>query len=877
MPTPQQFGPYRVVREVARGGMGVVYEVVHVETGGQFALKAILSEVADVAELLRFQREAEVLARLAHPNVVRIHTANFEHRPPYFVQEFLRGGSLADRLRGGPLPAIEAAAATAKLATGLHAAHQAGLLHRDLKPGNVLFDENGEPKLADFGLARMTQLDTQGLTQSGSILGTPGFMAPEQALDPRKLDVRADVYGLGAVLYAMLTGGAPFSGGGVLLVLNRVIHEDPTPPSRLNAEVPPAVEAVCLRALSKAPEQRYDDAAAFAAALESTTHEARGSSSGLKAVGALAISVAVLAGVGVSLFAGSSREPGIPARLERLDLAVAEAFDAGSRERVPPLLGQLAALASDVKTVSERAGLKAIRSRLRLFEALTQVSGGQRTAALATLDELERPESKLLGLALKGTDPDATPAQVQRRLGRLLSSLPGHWPEFEALRDEARSELEADAGWDKALEVFKRRRHSSPMGERMQVALRSIEATGSELQRQFAACDAVYATDRALFAGLDRGARLGAREKQAKGMIRRACVFAAKANPMGPNNRVQSTDRERLLAADRVQQELRLAHFFAPELRVGYGGLEPCVSLYRFSVQGTDGAREVFIKLGLALAELGSNDAKLLNDLAVLSEPHGSIFWRAMRPVYSRAIELQTEESTREALRSRLVANFASTSQTDEERREGVALATRMLKEDDGTDRRVRTSLLVARAGMLGELGEHARALADCREGKKLGLPHPQLFLIRGRSSLALGHVDEACAAMSAFVRHWTGIETPVELAVSVRVLWEHRRDRLDVLRPALKALASVRQDQWAGWRIRYALVELESGRPQLGLKALDQAVEFIPGRSDVRGFEGDVRAARASLAAGRTQEAEEALRTTVKALEALRGDRLRP
>lgn len=256
---------FQLVRQLGSGGMGTVYLARDPRTGAEVAIKG-LSLGADPELLLRFQREGEAQARVdAHPNVIRVHSAGHAKGRAYIVMDVALGGDLEDRIRRGPLPPEEAATVTLSLARGLAFAHDRGVLHRDLKPANILFDERGTPRLVDFGLARLA--DAESLTQSGQVMGTPSFMAPEQARG-EPVDARADVYGLGAVLYAALTGRPPFSAGSVLATLMLVTKGPPTPPRDLEPDVPLALEAICLRALAKAPGDRQPSATALAEELE---------------------------------------------------------------------------------------------------------------------------------------------------------------------------------------------------------------------------------------------------------------------------------------------------------------------------------------------------------------------------------------------------------------------------------------------------------------------------------------------------------------------------------------------------------------------------------------------------------------------------------
>jgi Protein kinase domain len=261
----QQLGPYRIVRELARGGMGAVYEAVHETTGARYAVKTLLPDVlGDPDERIRFAREARALAEVDHPHIVRIHAAELAGQTPYLVQDLLPGGSLKDRLRDGPLPPLEATQLTIKLTSALAAVHAKGVLHRDLKPDNVLIDDRGEPRLTDFGLAKRLHGESQRLTQTGVIVGTPSYMAPEQA-SGESMGERTDVYGLGATLYALLCGQPPFPGRNLINILEAVLLR-PAPP--LPDAVPTALRAVVTRALEKRPEDRFPDMAQFGAALE---------------------------------------------------------------------------------------------------------------------------------------------------------------------------------------------------------------------------------------------------------------------------------------------------------------------------------------------------------------------------------------------------------------------------------------------------------------------------------------------------------------------------------------------------------------------------------------------------------------------------------
>jgi hypothetical protein len=256
----QHLGGYRLERRLGRGGMGEVWQATHLATGGRRALKVLLDLVGE--DLARFQREGLAMARVdGHPHLIRVHEQLASH-PPALAMELATGGDLEERLRSGRLRPTVAAAIVEALARGLAHAHAQGVLHRDLKPQNVLFDAEGRPKLTDFGLALIDRRNS--LTESGSVLGTPAYMAPEAARGEH-LDESADVYGLGAILHHCLSGGPPFQAGSVMATLSSVVNDPPAP---LPDSVPRWLRRVCDQALSKSPRDRQPNAQALADSLK---------------------------------------------------------------------------------------------------------------------------------------------------------------------------------------------------------------------------------------------------------------------------------------------------------------------------------------------------------------------------------------------------------------------------------------------------------------------------------------------------------------------------------------------------------------------------------------------------------------------------------
>ena len=265
-----EFGNYDLLEEVGRGGMGVVYKARQKRADRLVALK-VMRDGAQVTEeeKMRFTAEVRALGRIHHPHIVAVYDVGEESGCPYFTMEYIEGKSLAQRLRdGAALTPAEAARLVEDLANAVQAAHDVGILHRDIKPGNILIDAQGDAKLMDFGLAKHLQQDT-GLTSAGSALGTPSYMAPEQACgDLQKLGPHSDVYSLGATFYELLMGRPPFRGETAGGTLARVLQDDVVPPRKYRPQLSPELEAVCLKCLEKNPANRYASAQELAEDLQ---------------------------------------------------------------------------------------------------------------------------------------------------------------------------------------------------------------------------------------------------------------------------------------------------------------------------------------------------------------------------------------------------------------------------------------------------------------------------------------------------------------------------------------------------------------------------------------------------------------------------------
>jgi len=258
-----QFGKYRLLQMIGQGGMGVVYKARHGSLDRLVALKILRSQHQRPEDLKRFENEARAAAQLVHPGIARIHDVGEADGQHYLAQELIDGVGLERMIADGRLEPRRSIEIVASLAEAVDYAHERGVIHRDLKPSNVLIDAQGLPRLTDFGLAR--RMEGQGLTQTGQVLGTPAYMAPEQVSGERGAIGKAtDVHGLGAILYELLAGDAPFRGESIANALHRVLNENPVSPSELFPDVPESFSQVCLRCLAKKPADRYPTAGELA-------------------------------------------------------------------------------------------------------------------------------------------------------------------------------------------------------------------------------------------------------------------------------------------------------------------------------------------------------------------------------------------------------------------------------------------------------------------------------------------------------------------------------------------------------------------------------------------------------------------------------------
>lgn len=265
----ERLGRYELLEELGRGAMGVVYKARDPEIDRLVAIKVMApAEGLDAAQAQqrreRFQREARAAGRLGHPNIVRVYDVSEDRGRAFLVMEFIEGQSLHRILRTrGPLPVDEVVTIGEQVASALDEAHRSGIVHRDVKPANILLTQSGVVKVTDFGIARIVGGD---ITQTGLALGSPSYMSPEQVAG-QKVDGRSDIFSLGAALYELLSGEKAFPGETISTIVYRIVHEDPIPLRRLNPAFPAALDVCLKKALAKDPTQRYARAADLARGL----------------------------------------------------------------------------------------------------------------------------------------------------------------------------------------------------------------------------------------------------------------------------------------------------------------------------------------------------------------------------------------------------------------------------------------------------------------------------------------------------------------------------------------------------------------------------------------------------------------------------------
>ncbi|MFQ5578102.1 MAG: protein kinase, partial [Anaerolineae bacterium] len=278
-----KLGPYQIREEVGRGGMATVYRAYQPTVDRDVAIKVITAAITARADAVqRFQREARLIARLEHPHILPVYDFDGGHAPPYIVMRYLDGGTLKAILKQGLLPPAEIAFLLGQIGAALDYAHRQGIIHRDVKPSNIMIDREGNAFVTDFGLARMVDVGGAGkqITKTGMVMGTPDYMSPEQALGESEIDHRADIYALGVIFYQMLTGELPFRAETAMAVLVQHMQAPVPAATAHNPDLPPVVDGVIATALAKSPAERHTSIVDFVAAATAALGQSPGGSPG---------------------------------------------------------------------------------------------------------------------------------------------------------------------------------------------------------------------------------------------------------------------------------------------------------------------------------------------------------------------------------------------------------------------------------------------------------------------------------------------------------------------------------------------------------------------------------------------------------------------
>ena len=363
-PAPLQFGRFRALGELGRGAMGVVYRAEDPALGRAVAIKTITLTGTDEERAhfeARFLQEARAAGGVGHPSIITIYDVGREGDVAFMAMELLDGRELRDLIRGGSLPPSEAVEIAAQVAEALAVAHEHGVVHRDVKPGNIMVLSDGRVKIMDFGIARLRDPDVK--TATGMMLGSPRYMSPEQ-VSGEPFDHRADIFSLGVVLYEMLTGITPFAGEDITQLMFQVVNGAVVPPSHVNRTLPPVLDYIIARALKKVPAERYGSAAEFAADLRDAIPDVLEAEAAVRSRAEAAGSDTVPAMAGAHAVAGGA--PSLDHGDEVVELRPSPRFDCVEG------LARLAVLPVDADATRSRAGFtvpkgtRALRPRWRI-------------------------------------------------------------------------------------------------------------------------------------------------------------------------------------------------------------------------------------------------------------------------------------------------------------------------------------------------------------------------------------------------------------------------------------------------------------------------------------------------------------------------------
>jgi tetratricopeptide (TPR) repeat protein len=856
---------YEHVSVLGEGGMGQVLSAHDTELGRDVAVKRIPGG-GGLEARKRLLREARALARVRHPNVVVVHELVNHRGEWHVVMDHVRGASLQEVLQQRVrLPADEATRVALALAEGLACLHAADVVHRDVKPGNVVISTSGRPVLLDLGLSKLHET-SQALSKAGQVLGTPTYMAPEQIRDPQTVDGRADVYGLGATLYHMLTGSPPHVGT-VEEVLTQALTIVPKSPAECRGTVDAFASEICMRCLAKDPRDRYATAADLVTELrrhQSGVRAGRRGGSRLGFVVAL-ISVALLGGVAWALQAPRGPVGVSSADVQREARALLEApgFLAQDREAISSLVARWRALPEAART---RARSARSRARVGALNGLLAFAEGRVDVARSELKRLARssnaPEVRALDSALRRDAEGLTRAiarglsradlrawRVSARAAEGLASRPdaeevlADLRVLGSLRDLSPAErglqvrAHAALGERDAAESALSRIHEPPVGLRWSVCLIRVDA---DLERRPADLLARLAP-LPPFSGNAERRRALARTCQ------RRCASELRGEP-----RALSAE-----AVSRLRTYLRLGRALAPEEPLS-DALTKSLLLLLAPLQ----FNERRLELALTLSDVAPDVLAVQRTVGLLvnylRRPHRV----RVAPALRRAIELEADVTRRLHLEMRLLWLLSDETADATAVEEGAALAARVLPRVQ--DPLTRSTAFMFQGRCQEALGNGREALASFDASIALYPGHAQAYSNRGLLLHALGEPERALKDLL----HYLDAEdrSRIDQRPALVGIWEIGREEGwgERARPALES-ELLRIPSRPGWWVRLAWLQQRAGLTVAARRSLTKALETNTGGATVRFLSVRVRELLSELHS-------DALDSLVEDLETLRG-----
>jgi predicted Ser/Thr protein kinase/tetratricopeptide (TPR) repeat protein len=757
-----------VVKELGRGGMGAVYLATD-ETGREVALKVMLDPGKGERHKERFRREAAAYRDLGHPGIVKLLAADTEGDAPCMVMEFVRGRDLEAAFDEGDLSLDQRLEILEAVCRAVHAAHEAGILHRDLKPANVLLDGEHRPKVTDFGLVRDVTRETR-LTKTGTTLGTPGYMSPEQVMGSKDVTGATDIFSLGVILYEAIAGERPFQGDTAIQLIAAIAKAEPERPSAHNPDLGPRHDAVCLKAMRKAPAERYATAAELADAIATLCTAGRGRIDLRRHVlRPLAVLVA-LALVGGGAYAWSERPPEplsakeLRSQANELNTAARKLL-VGSQgsivddeEKILDLLAEMTALAA--RSDGAAKPLERVNRRVRAIFGIYNLARGkpeEAAADLAFCGEDDSPEVRALRggvAALSDGDPEAAVKDLTRAFGRGIKRL-----EVRAWRASAYGRTGSLAPRDAEqaladLTAIEDRRPLGPKEAKVRVRALALADRAREAEQHLARLSDPSPGVRweVALAYLP-----GETEKAPPAALARVLALPAQAEP-DPRRKplgedalrsaelLLETRRGQPMAKDVVAQVVTLARLGtslwpAP----APSGLRRLMIERATSVDKTQG----YVPIAEVLLEMFPQDLEVLTEVGVHTKRVTANKDKRMCLVALRqAIELEPERTIRSEHQFLLCGTlgFMNDRFGDfllEECEEILVLAERLTSIFEG---RERAAVLAARAVALRRLGDYEGAWRDGNEAIDLDGNQPYYHYTRMHVAIALGRKTQALA-----------------------------------------------------------------------------------------------------------------------------------